>query len=94
MKTYVLIEKENRRFGDKTEFIYEIQQNGQENDGDITGLIKEVLEREGSQAGQVLTDPGKFDKYEHIRKQVGLTASKKQEDVLLFIEEIIQIIEG
>lgn len=94
MKTYVLLEKENRRLGDKTEYLYELQQNVNGNDGEITGVIKELLASEGTSARETLADPRKFEKYEHIRRQVGLTASEKQEDVLFFVEEILQIIEG
>lgn len=92
MKMYDLLEKENRRLGDKTEYFYELQQNVNGNNGKITDSIQEVLDREGLNAREILADPGKFDKYEYIRRQVGLTASQKQEDVLLFIEEILQII--
>ena len=94
MKTYVLLEKDNRRLGDKTEFFYELHQNGQENNGEIIVSIKELLERGGIKAGQVLNDPEKFQMYEHIRRQTGLTASRQQKDVLMFIEEMIKIIEG
>jgi len=94
MKTYDLLENDSRRLGDKSEYFYNLQLNTDGSIAEITSSIKEVLDREGISAKETVADPRKFEKYEHIRRQVGLTASQKQEDVLLFIEEILKTIEG
>lgn len=95
MKTYDLLESgETRRLGDKSEYFYNLQVNTEGSIAEITGAIKEVLDKEGISAKEAVADPRKLEKYEHIRRQVGLTASRKQEDVLLFIEEILKTIKA
>lgn len=92
MKTYILKENGSRRLGDKTEYFFDLQEK-ENGPREIIHLIEEVLSKKGITAEQILDTPDTFYKlnnYEKIRKETGLTASQKQEDVLSFIERLLQ----
>jgi len=92
MKSYFLNEIKSKRLGDKTEYYYDFQEDMKVFRDEIIDAVKGVIEGEGLTAGEILEDPKRLEKYETIRKQTGLTAGRRQEDIYLFIEKILEII--
>ncbi|KJS15478.1 MAG: hypothetical protein VR69_12955 [Peptococcaceae bacterium BRH_c4b] len=89
MNTFILQERESRRLGDKTEYLYDIH-NSSGGIDEVIAVIKNILKKEGVTPELVLKDEKRMGKFEEIRKQAGLTASQRQEDVLLFIEKVLK----
>lgn len=91
MNTFILQERENRRLGDKTEYLYDIH-NSTAGIDVVIAIIKNILEKEGVTPELILKDEKRMGKYEEIRKQAGLNASQRQEDVLFFIEKVLKML--
>jgi len=94
IRTYALAEKAIATEGDKTEYHYEFDENDRNSLEQVIGLLRKALRKEGIKAKELLArrDAQRVEDYERIRKQIGLKASEKEEDVLGFIQVMLQIL--
>ena len=91
MKAYVLFEKEIKREGNKIEYHYGFNENG--NNAEIVEKIEDVIKRKDILTKGFLNEmnrEAKVNAFESIRKELGLRAGKKQEDVYEFIEILLK----
>lgn len=80
--------------GGKTEIQYKLERVGVDPMEKIVDQLKKALGNDGTKAKVLLakSHAEKLEAYERIRREIGLKASEKQEDVLAFIQMMLQIL--
>lgn len=80
--------------GGKTEIQYKLESVGADPMEEIMGQLKKALGNDGTTAKVLLakSHSEKLEAYERIRREIGLKASEKQEDILAFIQMMLQIL--
>jgi len=78
--------------GGKTEYHYKLDKNGENSIEEIIGLLKMVLKKDSLKAKELLarSDAQRVKEYERIRKEISLKASEREQDVLGFLQMLLQ----
>ena len=90
MKTYALREKGQKKLGDKQELLYGLEQTT-DRIAELKEELRKWLSGEGKGSKPLLEKKeSALKEYEKIRKHLGITAGKNQEDVIRFVGRLLR----
>jgi hypothetical protein len=80
------------REGSRFEYHYQLQKRDENDINEISDRIKEVLDKKGTSAKDILSkpDPKRSKEIEGIARAVHIVGGKKQEDIVGFIQMLLE----
>lgn len=91
MKEFVLSEKESKKLGNKTEYLYDLQERDIQL-LEITQPVSEILKKDGKTPVDILDGTGLAMECERLRRLTRIFPFREKQDALSYITYILRFL--